>query len=206
MLKIYHAPGTRGFRTIWVCEELGHPYEVVPTSMSKAFRASPEWRSMVPTGKLPAMTDGDFLMYESCAMTQYILDRYGNGRLQPTPGTEAHARYLQWCWFAEATFSRPIGEVVNHRRNFGDDLNEAVMEEMKGRARLAAEALDGEMAGKEYLVQDEFSGADIMMGYTLLIFEKVLEEALPGDDVNAYWTRLQAREGYQAALRAEAGE
>jgi glutathione S-transferase len=199
MLKIYHAPRTRGFRTIWACEELAIPYEVVPTSMAKKFRASPEWRAMHPAGKLPVMTDGDFRMYESCAMTQYIIDRYGNGRLQPKPGTETHATYLQWCWYAESTFARPIGEVVNHRRSFGDNAIPAVIEEMTGRARLTAEALDGAMRGKDFLVNNEFSGADIMMGYTLMIYELVLEEALPGE-LPGYWARLASRPGYQATL------
>ena len=59
MLTIYHAPGTRGFRLIWLCEELDHPYEVVKVDFSAEYRASPEWRRMNPVGKVPAMTDGD---------------------------------------------------------------------------------------------------------------------------------------------------
>ena len=76
------------------------------------------------------MLDGDLTMFESGAMVQYILDRYGDGRLQPTPGTPEHALYLQWSWFAEATFSRPIGEMVNHARAFGNKAIAAVSEEM----------------------------------------------------------------------------
>ena len=71
---------------------------------------------MNPVGKVPVLKDDDFIMFESGAMVQYILDRHGNGQLQPKPGTPEHGRYLQWCWFAESTFARPIGEIVNHRR------------------------------------------------------------------------------------------
>jgi len=203
MLKIHHAPGTRGFRTIWACEELGVPYEAIPVDMSRGFRGSPGWRKMNPVGKVPVMSDGDFVMFESCAMTQYVLDRYGEGRLQPRPGTPEHGTYLQWCWFSEATFSRPIGEIVNHRRSFADAANDAVIDEMKGRARLSAQAVEETLDGKAYLLGDEFSGADISMGYTLKIFISLVDENL-SPNLSQYWARLTGREAYRAAEAAEA--
>lgn len=74
-------------RPIWALEELGIPYTIVPVDFSAEYRQTPEWRKLNPVGKVPAMTDGDLKMFESVAMMQYILDRYGRGRLQPTPGT-----------------------------------------------------------------------------------------------------------------------
>ena len=139
MLKIYHAPATRAFRVIWVCEELAIPYEIVPVDFSPAYRASPEWRAMNPVGKVPVMTDGALKMFESGAMMQYVVDRYGAGRLQPSPDSPDHALYLQWCWFAEATFSRPLGEMTNHRREFSPPL-ENVLAEMARRASLSVAA------------------------------------------------------------------
>ena len=56
MLNIYHSTGTRGFRVIWVCEELGVPYEINPVDFSADYRASPEWRALNPVGKVPVMT------------------------------------------------------------------------------------------------------------------------------------------------------
>ena len=204
MLKIHHAPGTRGFRTIWACEELGVPYEVIPVDMSRRFRASSTWRKMNPVGKVPVMSDGDLVMFESCAMTQYVLDRYGEGRLQPRPGTSEHGTYLQWCWFAEATFSRPIGEIVNHRRSFADAANDAVIDEMKERARLSAQAVEEALDGKTYLLGDDFSAADINMGYTIKIFTSLVDENL-SPNIAQYWARLTDRTAYGAAEAAEAG-
>ena len=96
MLKIYHSKGTRAFRVIWACEELGVPYEVVSVDFSAEYRTSPTWRAMNPVGKVPVMTDGDMKMFESCAMMQYVLDRYGDGRLQPARADAAYPHYLQW--------------------------------------------------------------------------------------------------------------
>lgn len=120
MIRFYHAPRTRGIRPIWLCEELGIDYEVEMIDFTQEFRVTPQWRKISPLGKVPVMVDtaNDLLMYESCAMVQYLLDRYGNGQLQPQAGTPEHAIYQQWNWFAESTFARPLGEVVNHSREF----------------------------------------------------------------------------------------
>ena len=94
MIKIYHAPMTRGFRLIWTCEELGVPYTVEHEPFTAEFRFSEDFLRISPLGKLPLMEDGDLRMFESCALVQYVLDRYGEGRLQPTPGTPEHALML----------------------------------------------------------------------------------------------------------------
>src|SRR5262245_47441927 len=114
MLEIYHAPGTRSIRVIWLCEEIPVPYRIVPVDFSPAYRASPEWRPLNPVGKVPVMRDGEFTMFESGAMVQYLLERYADGRLRPPPGTRDSAMYLQWSWFAEATFARPLGDIAQH--------------------------------------------------------------------------------------------
>ena len=201
MVKIYHVTGTRGLRAIWTCEELSMPYEVEVVNFDPEYRASMEWRNINPVGKVPAMSDGDLVMFESGAMVQYLIDRYGDGRLQPKIGTADHALYLQWSWFAEATFSRPVGEVVNHRREFpGEKQIPEVVEEMKSRARLSLEAVAKEVANKEYLIKNTFSAADIMMGYTIMLAERVLDKALP-KNILPYWQRLSNREGYQIAQK-----
>ena len=202
MLTIHHVPLTRSLRVLWLCEELGLAHAVRRIDFAAAYRASPEWRALNPVGKVPAMTDGDFSMFESGAMVQYLLDLHGSGRLQPQYGTEAHALYLQWSWFAEATYARPIGEIVNHRRAFGEAGEmPSVVEEMKGRARLCSEAVDRALEGRGYLLGDEFSAADIMMGYSVMLAQRFTStEGLA--NLNSYWERLAARPAYLKAAAA----
>ena len=206
MLTIYHVPGTRGVRPIWLCEELQIPYSVVPVDFTPEFRASSEWRAMNPVGKVPVLRDElggeseDLLMFESGAMVQYILDRYGNGRLQPATGSPEHALYLQWSWFAEATFARPLGEIVNRGREFpGEQRIDAVVTEMQARAALSAKALGDEMSDKIFILGETFSAADIMLGYTLMLADRFLANGLP-DSVVPYWQRLTSRPAYQKAV------
>lgn len=203
MLTIYHVKGTRGARAIWVCEELGLPYRIEVIDFSPAYRTSPEWRSKSPTGKVPVMVDGDLTMFESGAMVDYLVERYGDGRLVPTPGTPDSALCRQWSWFAEATFARPLGEIVNHRRVAPEGgLVDFVIEDCKERARVCIAAIEDAVADAEFLVGDTFTVADIMTGYSLMLAGNfgVLTDDFP--QTLAYFARLNQRPGFQVARNA----
>ena len=202
MITIYHAPGTRSMRVIWLCEELALPYQVVPVEFTAAYRASPEWRSMNPVGKVPVMRDGDFKMFESGAMVEYILERYGNGRLRSTPGTPASGTYLQWSWFAEATFARPLGDIAQHTVVRPEAQRvAAVAEDGRARALLCVDALEPVVSGERYLMGDSFTAADIMMGYSLYLARRfnVLDPA-HNPNVDAYMRRLEQRPAFIKSL------
>ena len=203
MLTIYHVKGTRSVRVIWLCEELSIPYQVEVIDFSPTFRNSAEWRSKSPTGKVPAMTDGDLTMFESGAMVDYLLERHGEGRLAPPPGTAESALCRQWSWFAEATFARPLGEIVNHNRVAPEGgVVEFVIEDCKARGRTCIQALDEALADSAYLVGDAFTVADIMNGYSLMLANNfgLLTDDFP--HAKAYYERLSDRPGFRAARDA----
>ena len=203
MLKIYHVKNTRGFRPIWFCEERGLPYEIEVIDFSAEFRSSPEWRALSPTGKVPVMTDGDLTMFESGAMVDYLVERYGGGELVPAPGTVASALCRQWCWFGEATFARPLGEIVNHHRVAPEGgAVDFVIEDCRARARLCLDALEAALDSADYLVANAFGIADIMNGYTLYLAGNfgVLTDDYP--NTQAYVARLRERPGFQVAQNA----
>lgn len=206
MITIYHVPRTRSARVIWLCEELGLPYEVVPVDFSPEYRKSPEWRRLNPIGKVPALTDVDaegnrFTMIESGAMVHYILERYGEGRLQPSPGTPESALFLQWSWFAEASLARPLGDMVHHRiLKPAPERIPAVVEDGQARAEICLDAVEAALDGRDYLLGDDLTAADIMMGYSLALAQRlgVLDERYP--NVVAYMGRLEGRAGFQIAF------
>jgi glutathione S-transferase len=200
LLTIYYVPGTRAIRPVWLCEELGIPYKREEISFEAEFRSSPEWRSINPVGKVPAMHDGDLTLFESCAMVQVILDRYGDGQLEPEKGSDDHALMQQWSWFAESTLARPGGEIVNHHRVFGEEIMPKAIAEMEGRVRLCLESLDDWMAGREFLIDFGFSTADINMGYSLLLADR---HVAPYDDLSHVWSyyqRLASRPAFQKVI------
>lgn len=203
MITIYHAPGTRSIRVIWLCEELQIPYEIVAVDFSAAYRATPEWRQRNPVGKVPAMTDDGVSMFESGAMVDFVLERHGNGRLRPAPGTPESALYLQWSWFAEATFARPLGDIAQH--TFVKPETEripAVVEDARARSLTCMDALEAAVPDGRYLVNGTFTAADIMMGYTLILarrFKVLTPSTHP--NVNACMARLESHPGFIKAQK-----
>jgi glutathione S-transferase len=202
VLTIHHVPGTRGLRIVWLCEELRIPYRIQRVDFSQRYRATPEWRALNPVGKVPVMVDGELKLFESGAMLQTLLRRHGNARLQPEPGSDAEAEYLQWCWFAEATFGRATGEIANHKRAFPVEPIREVVQEMRERSRLCLAAVEQHLQQRPYLVSEEFTAADIMMGYTLGSFTRHVGDAFPPATAG-YWQRITSRPAYVAARAAE---
>ncbi len=145
------------------------------------------------------MTDGDMTMFESGAMVHYILEKYGKGRLQPEPGTAESAIFLQWSWFAEATLARPLGDMMHHRFLKPEpERIPAMLVDGEKRARTCLEAVNNALVGKEFL-QDSFSAADIMMGYSLILADRleILDDEYP--EVQRYFAGLKNRPGFLLA-------
>lgn len=206
MITIYHVPRTRSARVIWLCEELGLPYELVPVDFNPEYLKSAAWRRLNPIGKVPALTDVDaegkpFTMIESGAMVHYVLERYGEGRLQPAPGTPESALLLQWSWFAEASLARPLGDMAHHRILKPEaERIPAVVEDGQARAEICLDAVEAALEGRDYLLGGELTAADIMMGYSLALAQRlgVLDERYP--NLVAYMGRLEGRPGFQTAF------
>jgi len=206
VITIYHVPRTRSARIIWLCEELDLPYEVVAVDFSPEYRKSAEWRRLNPIGKVPALTDLDaegnpFTMIESGAMVHYILERYGEGRLQPPVGSPESALFLQWSWFAEASLARPLGDMVHHRILKPEpERIPAVVEDGRERAEICLDAIEAALEGRDYLMGSELTAADIMMGYSLALAQRldVLDDRYP--KLLAYMSRLEARPGFRIAF------
>lgn len=190
MIKIYHVPGTRSVRPIWLCYELELPVEVKLIDLSSNFRDSKLWREISPLGKIPAMEDGELTMFESGAMVSYILERYAKGRLHPDPGTYQSARHHQWCWFAEATLIRPLGLYRILRAGEEEQLD--IISEAKDKFRDSLQVVEKTLKDRDFLLGSEFGATDIMMGYSLSIVERLLNENHP--NIRAYLTRLQSRD------------
>lgn len=200
MLKIYHVTGTRSIRPIWLCYELGLPVEIETIDFSESFRDSPPWRRISPAGKVPVMTDGDLILFESGAMVDVILERYGEGRLCPDPGAAQSALYRQWCWFAEATLLRPLGFARILRMK--SDGAEVLVQEGIQKARDCLATVDQALLGRDFLLGPDFSAADIMMGCSLELLRHVglVDDAYP--NALAYLGRLKDRDACQRAMSA----
>lgn len=200
MLKLYHGQFTRSIRIIWLLEELGVPYELV-TVPFKPPRHS--FEQDTPSGKFPVLVDGELVLSESGAILEYVIETYGKGRLAPAPGTPDRGPYLQWVHFAEATAFPPIGDVARHTMFLPEaDRIAKIAEDGRVRTRNVLDVLERALAGKQYLVGNELTGADIMMGYFLMAAGMLGILGADHPNVTAYHQRLAARPGYQKAVSA----
>lgn len=200
MIKLYHAPMTRSVRIVWLLEELGLDYELVKLGFMTGDLQKPEYLAKSPLGKVPAIEDGEVRMFESGAITEYLLEKYGAGRLAPAPGTPARAEFLQWLHFAEATAMPPLVDILANTFIKPEAQRiPQVAEEAKPRVARILALLDRQLAGREFLLGDEFSAADIMMGFTVGGAQLVglLDERYP--NLQAYMARLSERPAFKKA-------
>lgn len=198
MIKLYHAALTRSIRILWLLEELGLPYEIAGVTF---LPPSTPYSQSTPSGKLPCIQDGDLTLFESGAILEYIIDRYGNGRLAPPPGTPERGTFLQWVHFSEATAFPALAQIAFHTIFKPEDERiSSVADEGRQYAGKTLQVLERELKGKDYILGREFSGADIMLGYTLVASQMlgVLNADYP--NTMAYFARLSARPAFQKAL------
>lgn len=197
MLVLYYAPRTRAVRIRWLLEELGTPHELRRVEFkppSKMFTQD------TPLGKLPVIDDDGVLICESGAIVEYILERHGDGLLAPAVGSPQRGPFLQWIHFAEGTAFQPVGTLVWHTFYKGDaDQVPTVVETARERAHAGFAFVDEALGDREFLLGEEFSAADIMMGFTLGVAEvfELLDDRYPS--LVPYLARLKSRPAFQRA-------
>ena len=104
MLTIHHLGISQSDRIVWLCEELAIPYELIRYDRDATTRpAPPEYRALHPFGTAPVITDGDLVLGESGAIIEYIITKYGNGRLALKANDAAFADYFFWFHFANGS-------------------------------------------------------------------------------------------------------
>lgn len=204
MIALYHSPRTRSVRVLWLLEELGLPYELHTLAFSPDSLKGADYLTINPLGKVPALTDGALTMFESGAIVEYLIERYGNGRLAPPIGTPARGTFLQWIHFAEATCLPPLSDLAQHTI-FKPEAERIAAMVPDAQARIAnwLGVLERAVAGEQYLLGDDFTGADVMVGYSLLLakwFGLLAEQSYP--NLSAYVARLEQRPALQKALSA----
>lgn len=200
MLKLYHCSRTRSVRIYWLLEELGLPYELATIPFMPPLPPAKPFAQRTPFGKVPTLQDGDLTMFESGAILEYILERYGQGRLAPAPGSPLRGPFLQWVHFAEATAFPPLANIAWHTFKQDTESVAGAIADYRTWATGAFDVLEHALSGRAYLLGADFSGADIMMGYTLKCAQwfGVLTDAYP--NLTAYLARLEARPAFQKAL------
>ena len=111
-MKIHHAPNSRSVRALWLFNELDLPYELEIYPLGDKSMRTPEYLKVHPLGRVPAVEDGDLTIFESGAIVQYVLNKYGDGAMVPTSASPDYPTYLQWLHYAEGMIMPQINIIV----------------------------------------------------------------------------------------------
>lgn len=198
MIVVHHLNDSRSQRIVWLLEELGAPYEVKRYERDPRTRlAPPELKAVHPLGKSPVVTDGGTRVIESGAIIDYLLRRHGGGRLRPDPATPAYDEYVQWLHYAEGSAMLPfmLQLYVSRLGEAGAPLAPRIESELANHLGY----LDAALRGRDYLVGDDLTGADVQMSFVGEIAGRNgTRAAYPA--IDAWIGRLHARPAYKTAL------
>lgn len=213
MIVVHHLNNSRSQRVLWLLEELGLPYEIVRYERDpKTMLAPKALRDVHPLGKSPVLVDGDVTVAESGAIVEYLVDRYGEGRLRPAAGTPEALRYRYFLHYAEGSampqlllklvftrmetapvpfFAKPIARMLARgaQKTFVDP-----------QLKLHLDYLESQLADADYFAGDTLTAADIQMSFPLeaAASRAGLDASRPR--LKAFLARIHARPAYRAAL------
>ena len=213
MITVHHLNNSRSQRVLWLLEELGLAYEVRkyerdPVSML----APPELTLIHPLGKSPVLTDGELTVAESGAIVEYLVERYGQGRLAPAPHTAEQLRWRYWLHFAEGSampplllklifdriaqspmpfFAKPVARGISAKV-----LSTLVEPNLKRQL----DFMESELGKSLWFAGDDFSAADIQMSFPVeaAAARAGLDASRPR--LMSFLQRIHSRPAYRQAL------
>ncbi len=198
-LKLIHFPMTRSLRVAWAGYELGLDLEIETRVFDRAILKEPEYLKLNPLGKTPVFFDGDKRMVESVAIIEYLSNKYANGALSRNASHADYGDYLQWMEFGEAGMGGYVGQLLGHSMLLPEEFRiESMRLWAEGEMKTCLNFLESNLDADGYLL-DEFSLADISVGYILFLVKVSRNGKLMGEKTAAYFARLCERDGWKRA-------
>jgi glutathione S-transferase len=198
MIEVHHLNNSRSQRVLWCLEELGLDYQIVSHQRNPQTNLAPDsLKAIHPLGKSPVIRDGGRTYIESGAILDYLVRRYGNGRLAPRTDSPDYQRYVEFLHFAEGSAMLPV-----MLKLYASRLGEAgapILPRVHGEIENNFGFLDSELADHDYFVGDDLTAADINLTFVIQA-AKMLYTLEKFPRLAAFLTRVQARPAYRRAI------
>lgn len=213
MLTLHHLENSRSQRVLWLLEELQLPYEIKRYARDPNRMLAPvELRKVHPLGKSPVITDGELTLAESGAILEYLVERYGEGRLAPAANTADQLRYRYWMHYAEGSAMPPLllrlvfnrisnGPMPFFIRPVARAIAKGANQAFIGpQLKLHLDYMESELDKSQWFAGKDFSVADIQMSFPLEAAQSRggLDERYP--NLTAFLQRIRERPAYQRAI------
>jgi glutathione S-transferase len=190
----------RGFRVVWLLEEMGLPYRLRQVDLIAGIEDDAEFLAINPAGFIPAIVDGEASLVESIAIMEYLVARYGPTPLAPAPLDAAFPSYQQFLHLGEAGLGVPMyffvvsrnGAPEAEKDNWGGRLG---LELFESRLRLVTRQL----AHAPHMAGEAFTAADISVTWALEFAQRAGQFSF-GEAERAYLARTTGRDGYKRAM------
>jgi glutathione S-transferase len=213
MITVHHLNNSRSQRVLWLLEELELKYKIKYYKRDPDTMLAPDSLKQVhPLGKSPVITDGAQTIAESGAIIEYLVDKYGGGRLAPALGTPEHLRYIYWLHYAEGSamppllmnlvfnrieqqsmpfFAKPIARSISSqvKKSF---INPQITQHLNYQ--------EAELEKSLWFAGDEFSAADIQMSFPIELSDAQQNLGSHRPKLASFLNRIHARPSYQKAL------
>lgn len=200
-LIVHHLGVSQSERIVWLCEELEVAYDLQIYARDPVTRLAPEaYKALHPMGMAPVITDGGRVLGESGAIVDYIVGRYGAGRLAVAPDHADYADYLYWLHFANGSFvaTEMLSLVANALGVAQDNPGRGFV---NARSARVFDLVEQRLGQAPYFAGETFTAADVMMVFPLTTMRLFIPRDLgPYPNIRAYLQRIGARPAYRRAM------
>lgn len=199
MIEVHHLNNSRSQRVLWMLEELGVPYTIVRYERdAKTSLAPPDLKNVHPLGKSPVIRDGDFVLAESGAIIEYLVEKYGGGRFRPAPGTREYETCRYWMHYAEGSLMMQL--LVKVYLDRVGEPAQALLERVNGAVRMHLAHIEASIGASQFFTGSALTIADVQMSFPLEVSaaQGMLNDGQP--NLKSLLARLHERPAYKAAL------
>lgn len=201
MIKLYGTSMSRANRCLWALEELGLPYEHIPTRFAGGESRTPDYLKINPNARVPSLDDGGNIFWESIAINLYLADRYGKEPFWPSDPL-LRGKCYHWSLWAVNEIEPRVSALMAHRvwsapAKRDPEAERQALDQLKGPFRI----LDAHLRGRDYLLGAEFTIADVNVASVARALVLTLKIDLSESPVAKAWLeKCLGREAYQRVL------
>ncbi len=200
MIVVHHLNNSRSQRILWLLEELGLDYDIKRYERDPNTMLAPAaLKAVHPLGKSPVITDEEQTLAESGAIIDYLVERYGNGKLAPPSGTPEKLRYNYWLHYSEGSVM-PLLVMKLVFDNFGLGDSAASSQFIAPQLKLHIDYLESELSKNTWFVGDEFTAADVQMSFPIEAAAAQIGLDANCPSLKDFLQRIHARPAYDRAL------